>query len=90
MSFAGSVLSMIVSLKNNARPKRKRFKGYNEQRPKTQTHKPRKIPALEMETIKSRISFEADRGNRRFVLYIMIFGICVFIFLALLSRHILP
>jgi tetratricopeptide (TPR) repeat protein len=91
MSFAGSVLSMIVSLKNNARPKRKRFKGYNEHEKipelknlKLQT---REIPDEEMKAIKHRIRMETKKDNRRFFLFTLVFGIFVLVFVVLLFNN---
>jgi hypothetical protein len=89
MSFGGSVLAMIISLRNNARPKRKFFENYKEldKQIKIKSNKlpVKEIPAEELEIIKGRIRLQAKRDNTRLLYAKWGFIIIVVIFTSLLS-----
>lgn len=91
MSFGGSVLAMIISLKNNARPKRKAFEGVKDfnNRAKYNSNKLcfNEVPAEELEKIKYKIRREAKTHNRIQFFIKLGLVICFLMFLAFLSLN---
>ncbi len=74
MSFGGSVLAMITTLKNNARPRKKVFEYKKDHNTSLQHHyelKYKTVSAEKLEAIKSKIRQQADKEERQKMLKIM-------------------
>lgn len=90
MSFGGSVLAMIVSLKNNARPKRKAFaysKGKEAILKKRYGLKYKSISAEKLSAIKSKIKRQTERENKQKMLKLVFILTMVLASLLILSIH---
>lgn len=80
---------MIISLRNNARPKRKFFENYKELEKQAKVKNKKllfkEIPAQELEIIKGKIRIQAKRDNRRLLFVKWGFALIIITFIALLS-----
>jgi hypothetical protein len=85
MSFGGTVLAMIISLRNNARPKRKAFEDIKDfERRIKFSNDPLKFNEAskeDLEKIKQKIRIDAKKYNRRLVIINVVFGLFFLAFL---------